>query len=81
MTAIEQWADSAYVELWPVEKVEQMAEALEAIAGMHTGVPGFSTVAYPEPAVRCKQCGTLSPCDTLRAIHDALGINGEDGTK
>ena len=81
MMTMEQWADSAYAESWPIEKVERMAEALEAIAGMHTGVPSFSTVAYTEPEVRCKQCGTLSPCDTLRAIHDVLGIDGKDDTK
>lgn len=81
MTTIAEYTDRAYEESWPIEKTERMAEALEAIEKMHTGAPGFSTVARPQPAVRCKQCGTLSPCDTLRAIHDVLGIDGRADTE
>lgn len=81
MTTIAEYTDQAYEESWPIEKTEQMAEALEAIERMHTGVPGSCTVASQWRAVRCRQCGTLSPCNTLRTIHDVLSIDGKDDTE
>lgn len=78
MTTIAEYTDQAYTESWPVENVERMAEALEAIEKLHTGAPLWSTVARPEPKTRCKQCGTVSPCETLETAYRVLGIDGED---
>ena len=81
MTTIAEYADQAYAESWPVENVERMAEALEAIEKLHAGAPLFSTKSRPIPMTRCKQCGTASPCETLTTVHRVLGIDGKNDTE
>lgn len=81
MTTIAEYADQAYAESWPVEYVERMAEALEAIERLHTGVPGWSTISRPIPMTRCKQCGAASPCETLTTVYRVLGIDGKNDTE
>lgn len=78
MTTIAEYTDQAYLASWPVENVERMAEALEALERLHAGAPLWSTVSRPIPMTRCRQCGTASPCETLSTVHSVLGIDGED---